>query len=130
MTKSDLIALLAEGGVLRGVKFALRGRDGWTRIGGGVWPLETPDAEVAADETEVDATAHLVVADETVVESDKPLTRALVAARSALGARDIVLALQLSQVLVRVFKMPLEVRDDVADAVTLQMDKLSPFPGA
>ncbi len=129
MTKSDLIALLAEGGVLRGVKFALRGRDGWTRIGGGVWPLETPDAEVAADETEVDATAPLVVADETVVESDKPLTRALVAARSALGARDIVLALPLSQVLVRVFKMPLEVRDDVADAVTLQMDKLSPFPG-
>ncbi len=129
MTKSDLIALLAEGGVLRGVKFAPRGRDGWTRIGGGVWPLETPDAEVAADETEVDATAPLVVADETVVESDKPLTRALVAARSALGARDIVLALPLSQVLVRVFKMPLEVRDDVADAVTLQMDKLSPFPG-
>ena len=129
MAKSDVIALLAEGGVLRGVRFAPRGRDGWTRAGGGVWPLLTPDPAMTADGDGAEAAAFPAAADETVVESDKPMTRALVAARSALGSRDIVLALPLSQVLVRVLKMPLEVRDDVTDAVALQMDKLSPFPG-
>jgi hypothetical protein len=130
---------LAEGGVLRGVKFAPRGRDGWTRTGGGVWPVgaarEVPDpslsAESAAGETEPPAADETPAenAGETTVEADKPLTRALAAAQSALGARRVVLALPLSQVLVRVLEMPLEVRDDVADAVALQMDKLSPFPG-
>ena len=123
--KNDIIALLAEGGVLRGVKFAARGRDSWARTGGGVWPLVAENAETedaAEQESADDAT-------ETVVEGDKPLTRALTAAQSALGARQVVLSLPLSQVLVRVLKMPVEVREDVADAVALQLDKLSPFPG-
>ncbi|HOM59382.1 MAG TPA: hypothetical protein P5026_14480 [Kiritimatiellia bacterium] len=130
MAKSDVIALLAEGGVLRGVRFAPRGRDSWTRTGGGAWPLQTPDSAMAPDGGDgTEAATPSPAVDETVVESDKPLTRALMTARAALGSRDIVLALPLSQVLVRVLKMPLEVRDDVADAVALQMDKLSPFPG-
>ena len=49
MAKNDVIAILAESGALRGVRYASRGRDGWTRTGGGVWPLEmpqeTPEAE-------------------------------------------------------------------------------------
>jgi hypothetical protein len=129
--------LLAEGGALRGVRFAPRGRDGWARTGGGVWPVGSADGEAALPPEEGgprppgadgggDAASP---ADETTVESDKPLTRALAAAQSALGARQVVLALPLSQVLVRILKMPLEVRDDVADAVALQLDKLSPFPG-
>jgi hypothetical protein len=64
-----------------------------------------------------------------VVEADKPLARAVRAAKSALGARQVVVALPLSRLLVRVLKLPLEVRDDLTDAVALQMDKLSPFPG-
>lgn len=129
MAKSEVNALLAEGGVLRGVRFAPRGRDGWTRTGGGVWPLQGPGRAEDAQAHAADATVSAGAADESVMESDKPLTRALVAAKAALGARQVVLALPLSQLLVRVLKMPLEVRDDVADAVALQMDKLSPFPG-
>ncbi len=129
MAKSDVIALLAEGGLLRGVRFAPRGRDGWARTGGGVWPLKGAGSAEVANEDGVEETPLPAAADETVVEGDKPLTRALTAAKSALAARQVVLALPLSQVLVRVLNMPLEVRDDVADAVALQMDKLSPFPG-
>lgn len=122
MAKSDVIAILAESSCLRGVRFAPRGRDGWTRTGGGVWPLETPHEE-AAD------TGGGVEQGGTLVESDKPLARALCAARDALGTRQVVFALPLSRLLVRVLKLPIEVRDDLTDAVVLQMDKLSPFPG-
>jgi hypothetical protein len=139
---SEIIALSAEGGVLRGVRFAPRGRDGWVRTDGGAWPIGgagvppadgdlCPSGEADGDAAVPPAgeTPALPAADEITVEADKPLTRALVAAQSALGARQVVLALPLAQVLVRVLKMPLEIRDDVVDAVALQMDKLSPFPG-
>lgn len=120
MAKSDVIAIAAESGCVRGVRFAPRGRDGWTRTGGGFWPLEAPHEGSSAEGAEQGG---------TLVESDKPLARALCAAKSALGAKQVVLSLPLSRLLVRVLKMPIEVRDDLADAVALQMDKLSPFPG-
>ncbi len=119
MAKNELIALSAEKSCLRGVRFAPRGRDGWTRTGGGVWPIEElkgPDAGGAGDQG-------------SVVESDKPLAQAMRAAKSALGGRQVVIALPLSSLLVRVLMLPVEVREDLADAVALQMDKLSPFPG-
>ena len=121
MAKSEVIALLAESRCLRGVSYAQRGRDGWTRTGGGVWPIEEPE--------ELDAAAEGAEKQATVVESDKPLARAVREARSAMGARQVVIALPLSRLLVRVLKLPTEVREDLADAVALQMDKLSPFPG-
>lgn len=119
MAKSEVIAIVAESGCLRGVRFAPRGRDGWTRTGGGVWPIEAPSEEAVAEGSEKG----------TVVESDLPLARAARAARNALGARQVVIALPLSRLLVRIMKMPMEVREDLSDAVALQMDKLSPFPG-
>ncbi len=119
MAKSEVIALLAERGLLRGVRYMPRGRDGWTRTGGGAWPVEEPAIEAVGDGAEKGA----------VVESDLPLARAVRAAKRALGARQVVIALPLSRLLVRVLKLPVEVRDDLADAVALQMDKLSPFPG-
>jgi len=118
MAKSEVIALLAESHCLRGVRYASRGRDGWTRTGGGVWPLEMPPS--SAESTEEQG---------SIIESDTPLARAVHAAKSELGARQVVIALPLSRLLVRVLKLPLEVRDDLLDAVALQMDKLSPFPG-
>lgn len=118
MSKNELIALLAEKACLRGVRFAARGRDGWTRIGGGVWPLEETQGEAGEEQEQG-----------KVVESDKPLARAVRAAKSELGARQVVIALPLSRLLVRVLKLPVEVRDDLLEAVSLQMDKLSPFPG-
>jgi hypothetical protein len=119
MAKSEVIAIVAESGCLRGVRFAPRGRDGWTRTGGGVWPIEAPSEEGVSEGAEKG----------TVVESDLPLARAARAAKDALGARQVVIALPLSRLLVRILKMPVEVREDLADAVALQMDKLSPFPG-
>ena len=123
MAKSDVIAILAESDGLRGVRFAPRGHEGWTRTDGGVWPLETAPASSPEASTEGAEPGG------TLVDSDKPLARAFCAARDALGTRQVVLALPLSRLLVRVLKLPIEVRDDLADAVTLQMDKLSPFPG-
>ncbi len=112
---------------MRGARHALRGRDVWARVGGGNWPIVALKSEAPSDDSAAeDAPTNAL---ETVVESDKPLTRALTVARSTMDARQVVLALPLSQVLARVLKMPLEVRDDLQDAVTLQMDKLSPFPG-
>jgi hypothetical protein len=119
MAKNELIALLAEKACLRGVRYVPRGRDGWARAGGGVWPIEAPETAEAGDAGEQG----------TVVDSDRPLARAVRAAKGALGARQVVVALPLSRLLVRVLKLPVEVREDLADAVTLQMDKLSPFPG-
>lgn len=120
MAKSDVIALAAESACVRGVRFASRGREGWTRTDGGCWPLEPPHEGATAEEPEAGG---------TLVESDKPLARAMSAAKSALGARQVVLSLPLSRLLVRVLRLPVEVRDDLQDAVALQMDKLSPFPG-
>ena len=52
MAKSEVIAIVAESGCLRGVRFAPRGRDGWTRTGGGVWPIEAPNEEAEGDGAE------------------------------------------------------------------------------
>lgn len=120
MAKSDVIALALERECLRGVRFSPRGRDGWARTGGGVWALESlpPAGEEGGAE-----------AGGTLVESDKPLARAACAAKAGLGVRQVVLALPLSRLLVRVLRLPVEVKEDLADVVVLQMDKLSPFPG-
>lgn len=121
MAKSEVIALVAESRTLRGVCYSARGREGWTRTGGGEWPIETPMLPIpGAEGAENQA---------SVVESDKPLARALRDAKAALGARQVVVALPLSRLLVRILKLPVEVKDELLDAVTLQMDKLSPFPG-
>ncbi len=121
MAKSEVIALVAGRHVLRGVRYSARGRDGWTRTGGGEWMIEEL-APPAADAEGAESQA-------TVVDSDKPAARALREAKDALGARQVVIALPLSRLLVRILKLPVEVKDDLSDAVALQMDKLSPFPG-
>lgn len=143
--KIEILALLVENGVLRGMKFAPRGREGWARGTHGTWPVKTrplapeeePEAAPPAAEEALpgDPTLTLSVPEtppdtgEVVMEDDKPLTRALSAARTAMGTRQVVLGLSLAQVLVRVLKLPIEVREDILAAVTLQMNKLSPFPG-
>ncbi|MDD4101954.1 MAG: hypothetical protein PHU80_04910, partial [Kiritimatiellae bacterium] len=119
MAKSEVIAIAVEKAGLRGVRFAPRGRDGWTRVAGGFWPFEQPkaaEAEEAAESGEL-------------LEADRPMARTALTARSALGGRQIVLSLPLSRMLVRVLRLPVDIKDDLASAVELQMDKLSPFPG-
>ena len=124
MAKSEIIALLAENGVLRGVRYVPRGRDSWVRTGGGEWTLDLPPSEGEyTGETESPAEGGTVAAEDT------PLARALREARNELGASRVVVALPLSKILAKVFRVPVELRDDLESAVALQMDKLSPFPG-
>lgn len=124
MAKSEIVALSVEGRCLRGVSYEPRGHEGWARTGGGVWPIEADAEPVSSEEG-----GNNQPQQGTVVESDKPLARAMSVAKNALGVHQSVIALPLSLLLARVLKMPVEVRDDLADAVALQMDKLSPFPG-
>ena len=119
MAKSEVIAVAVEKAGLRGARYAPRGREGWTRAAGGFWPFEQPKEA----EAEGDAAA------EAPAEGEAPMARAALAARSALGGRQITLSLPLSRLLVRVLRLPVEVKDELASAVALQMDKLSPFPG-
>ncbi|MDA3924513.1 MAG: hypothetical protein PF904_07435 [Kiritimatiellae bacterium] len=118
MAKSDVIALAVNDEALYGVRYSPRGSSGMTRTGGGVWLLEEDSSPVDDDQA--------VVVDEDADE-DTPLLRALKVARKELGGREVVLAFPLSQLLVRILKMPVEIRDDLAGAVDLQMDKISPF---
>ena len=122
MAKSEVIAIAAEREGLRGVRYTPRGRDAWVRTGGGVWTFEAPHKAMDADGVATEDGAALV-------EADKPLARAVCAAKMALGAHQVVLGLPLARLLVRMIRLPVEVRDDLADVVALQMDKLSPFPG-
>ena len=123
MAKRDVTALLVEGGVLRGVRFSPRGRDGWVRTGGGVWPL---DSVQPVDELDAQTVSD---PQESATLGETPLARVFASAHSALAVRQVVLSLPLCRLLVRVMQFPVEVREELADAVTLQMDKLSPFPG-
>ena len=116
MAKSEIIALMMDGRNLRGVRYVPKGSSGLVRTGGGTWPVEEAPRE-SADE--------VFVAPEDDAES--PLLKAVKAARRELGGKDVVVAFPLSSLLLRILKMPLEMREELADAVALQMDKISPF---
>ncbi|MCL1919695.1 MAG: hypothetical protein FWG50_01245 [Kiritimatiellaeota bacterium] len=120
------MAWVVERTALRGVRYVARGRDGWQKSGNGLWPRQQ---EAAPPADPADEAAQAAPEEGTVVDADKPLARAVKEAKGAMGARQVVLALPLSSLLVQVMKFPSEMRDDLADAVALQMDKLSPFAG-
>ena len=121
MKQSEVIAWVMERTAVRGVRYVARGRDGWQKSGGGLWPLQTDDTPPAEQADGAAAEGG------TVVDADKPLARAVREAKDALGSRQVVLALPLSRLLVQVMRFPSEMRDDLPGAVALQMDKLSPF---
>jgi hypothetical protein len=126
MNQNEFIVWAFESTLLRSVRYVMRGREGWSKVDSGVWPIIDQPAEVPeggdAPEAPVSGTGE-------VVDADKPLARAVREARSATHVKNVVLSLPLSRLLVQVMKFPAEMRDDLADAVSLQMDKLSPFGG-
>ena len=126
MKQSEVLAWVVERTALRGVRYAARGRDGWQKSANGLWPLQ-PDAPPPDDPDAVKDAEPAPDEGGTVVDADKPLARAVREAKGTMGARQVVLALPLSRLLVQVMKFPAEMRDDLAGAVALQMDKLSPF---
>lgn len=128
MAKSELIALLSEGGVLRGVRLAPRGRDGWARTGEGEWSLTAPAVAEDSPAPASEAPMPEAVSDAgTVAAEDTPEVRAFSAARRELGANQVVLGLPLSSLITHIFRVPVELRDDLQSTVELQMEKLSPF---
>jgi hypothetical protein len=126
MNQNEFIVWAFESTLLRSVRYVMRGREGWNKVDSGVWSIIAQPAEAPKDGSGPEAPAA-----ETgeVVDADKPLARAVREARSATHVKNVVLSLPLSRLLVQVMKFPAEMRDDLADAVSLQMDKLSPFGG-
>jgi hypothetical protein len=114
LPNDSVMALVLESGRLYGVGM-VRGRAGWARGVSGEWP-------VPAVETLPGAPAD-------VAQLAAPLTESLVRARAELHADAVVLGLPTSLLLLRVLRMPVLTREELGDAVLLQMDKLSPFPG-
>jgi len=126
MNQNDCIVWAFEEKLLRSVRYGVRGREPWVKAEGGVWPIVEQPQETTPEEGAPDLPAP-----ETgeVVEADKPLARAVREAHTASHVKQIVLSLPLSGLLVQVLKFPVEMRDELADAVSLQIDKLSPFGG-
>ncbi len=99
-----------------------RARETWVTAASGAWPLAVPAIDPSSDQ---DAGASLPPPAEAEI-----LTTALTAARQAAGSLNgIVLGLPTSRLLVKVLKLPVAAREDLAGVVALQMDKLSPFAG-
>lgn len=126
MNQNEFIVWAFERTLLRGVRYVMRGRESWTKADSGAWPIVEQPAETPQEGTSSETPASEAG---EVVEADKPLARAVREARAATHVKNVVLSLPLSRLLVQVMKFPAEMRNDLADAVTLQMDKLSPFGG-
>ena len=115
MPENAVMAVVLDATGLYGVGM-VRGRTGWTRGVSGEWPI------CAAEAAEPGAAADTAPA-------AAPMSIAFTQARVALDATAVVLGLPTSLLLLRVLRMPVLTREELSDAVLLQMDKLSPFPG-
>ena len=118
-TSSDeLTALVLETLCLRGAVFT-HGRSGWGRTASDNWPICVETPEASDESTPAGA----------MPEATDPRVGAMFAARSVFAASDVIMGLPTSLLLLRVLRMPSLAKDEMAGAVSLQMDKLSPFPG-
>lgn len=115
LSSESVMALILEPGRLHGVSVA-RSRGSWTRDLAGEWAI-APAAEVPPGETPDPA------------QVAAPLAASLAEAKAALRSDTVVLGLPTSHLLLRVLRLPRLAADELASAVALQMDKLSPFPG-
>ncbi|MBQ6008229.1 MAG: hypothetical protein IJL17_06805, partial [Kiritimatiellae bacterium] len=129
----EVTVLGIEGAFLRGVR--LEERNGaFTCTDVESWPLGEEAGEGNAGETPAVASAGETPATpndapvETVVEEDKPLARALRAAVKHFEQSEFTLSLPLSKLLVKSVRMPVEAREDLLGAATLELDGISPFP--
>lgn len=126
MPPDTVVALAIEAQRLSGVAL-VRGRGGWARGPAGEWPLPAAPEAPAAPPPAAEAGAAAAPAPDA--DPSAPLAEALRAASAALNARAAVLVLPTSMLLMRVLRLPKLGREELAGAVALQMDKLSPFPG-
>ena len=109
-----VLALVLDSNRLYGVGM-VRGRAGWTRGAAGEWGVAPAESAPGAAPD--------------ITQAAAPLAAAFSTARSALNASSVVLGLPTSVLLLRVLRLPALTREELSDAILLQMDKLSPFPG-
>ena len=140
----EVTVLGIEGAYLRGVR--LEERNGaFTCTDVESWPLggEAGETTSTAEGTAAVATAAAGALEdggrsssvdsaemtvESVVEEDKPLARAFRAAAKHFEQSEFTLSLPLSKLLVKSVRMPVEAREDLLGAATLELDGISPFP--
>ena len=145
----EVTVLSIEGAFLRGVR--LEERNGaFTCADVESWPLaagaadETSAAASAGEapatptgETPATPTGDLPAApadflgeapEEAVVPEDQPLARALREAVKHFEQSEFTLAIPLSKLLVKGVRLPVEARDDLLGAASLELDGISPFP--
>jgi len=115
MPDYSVMALVLDTDRLHGVGMVRSGAE-WTRGATGEWPVAA--APETLPDTPADDTQRVV-----------SLTASFSQARAELHADAVVLGLPTSLLLLRVLRMPTLTREELAEAVLLQMDKLSPFPG-
>ncbi|MBP5511748.1 MAG: hypothetical protein J6Z49_12595 [Kiritimatiellae bacterium] len=135
MAKRDIIALVKEDDAVRGAVFAPRTRGAYTRTAGGEWLLERADPAQDEEPQSLADAAALTVEKEAeaseeggeVAADDTPEVRALTLARKDLAAKTVVLGIPLDGLVARVFKLPVEAREDLASVVALQIGKLTPY---
>lgn len=89
--------------------------------------VDEPDAgEPSAADAAAEAVAAADAAPET--EEESPLVGAFAAAAETFGTREVSLSLPLSMLLVRTVRLPIEERDNLADAALAALKEVSPFP--
>lgn len=125
MNQKDCIVWAFEQTLLRSVRYGLRSRENWVKAESAVFPITEKPLEASPEDSATETPTNTG----EVVEADKPLARAVREAHAATHVKNVVLSLPLSRLLVQVMKFPVEMREELADAVSLQMDKLSPFGG-
>jgi hypothetical protein len=125
MNQKDCIVWAFEQTLLRSVRYGLRGRENWVKAESAVFPITEKPLGASPEDSATETPTNTG----EVVEADKPLARAVREAHAATHVKNVVLSLPLSRLLVQVMKFPVEMREELADAVSLQMDKLSPFGG-
>lgn len=99
-----------------------RARETWQIAASGIWPVADKAPPITEEGPEGASSS-------AAIEPDG-LTSVLQTIRQQHGALGpIILGLPTSRLLVKVLKLPVAARTDLASVVALQMDKLSPFAG-
>ena len=126
--KNSITVLGVEAEGIRGIRLAAEGT-AWRVADDAFWPIGGTAA--AADGSAGEAIAQEGGAQqEDAPEPDRyaALVEALAAASKRFGTREVVLAMPLSGLLVRVARTPVEDRERLAELALAELGKVSPFP--
>ena len=125
--KKSITVLGVEADGIRGVRLEESGAD-WNCIDSCFWPIgglavRSPDAPPGPD-------GGLPDADEGLSADDRyaATVEALTDASKRFGAKEVVLSMPLSSLLVKVSRTSVDERDSLAETAGAELGKVSPFP--